>query len=202
MRRFPQLLSLLLIGALFLGMAGEVRGQALTNRQARIKSAMSAAPPSISANATILDYPSDPGGEKVLLRQGINEWTCLPDNPDLPAENPMCVDDQWMDFFDAYADKREPQITRMGFAYLLQGAVPRSNTNPEDTGPTPENEWMQEQVPHVGILVPDKALLEGMPTDPNNGGPWVMWRDTPYVHIIVPVPRYEPKEEESASSGR
>jgi len=25
------------------------------------------------------------------------------------------------------------------------------------------------------------------PTDPKSGGPWVMWKGTPYAHVMVPV---------------
>ena len=60
----------------------------------KIKEAMSAAPSSISENATILDYPEDPNGEKIVLRKGTNEWFCLPDNPHMPGKNPMCIDRQ------------------------------------------------------------------------------------------------------------
>ena len=28
---------------------------------------------------------------------------------------------------------------------------------------------------------------EGISTDPNNGGPFVMWAGTPYAHIMVPI---------------
>jgi hypothetical protein len=37
------------------------------------------------------------------------------------------------------------------------------------------------------IIVPDNALLAGLPTDPENGGPYVMWKGTPYAHVMVPV---------------
>ena len=37
------------------------------------------------------------------------------------------------------------------------------------------------------IIVPDAALLEGVPTDPNAGGPYVMWKGTPYAHIMMPT---------------
>jgi hypothetical protein len=30
-------------------------------------------------------------------------------------------------------------------------------------------------------------MLASLPTDPNNGGPWVMWKGTKYAHIMVPV---------------
>jgi hypothetical protein len=35
--------------------------------------------------------------------------------------------------------------------------------------------------------VPDGSMLEGVSTDPKNGGPWVMWRDTPYAHLMIPA---------------
>jgi len=30
-------------------------------------------------------------------------------------------------------------------------------------------------------------LLDAFSTDPKNGGPWVMWKGTPYAHLMVPV---------------
>ena len=30
-------------------------------------------------------------------------------------------------------------------------------------------------------------LLEAFPTDPDNGGPYVMWKGTPYAHLMVPI---------------
>jgi hypothetical protein len=43
-----------------------------------------------------------------------------------------------------------------------------------------------ETPPHLMIIVP-KELLEGMTDDPSSGGPFVMWGDTDYAHIMVPV---------------
>jgi hypothetical protein len=37
------------------------------------------------------------------------------------------------------------------------------------------------------LLLPDPALLDSYPTDPKNGGPYVMWKGTPYAHLMVPV---------------
>jgi hypothetical protein len=36
------------------------------------------------------------------------------------------------------------------------------------------------------IAVP-RAMLEGITDDPHGGGPYVMWKDTPYAHIMVPL---------------
>ena len=37
------------------------------------------------------------------------------------------------------------------------------------------------------VVVPDPAQLNSLPTDPHNGGPWVMWKGTKYAHIMVPI---------------
>ena len=37
------------------------------------------------------------------------------------------------------------------------------------------------------VIVPNPEELEGLSADPYNGGPFVMWKGTPYVHIMVPV---------------
>jgi hypothetical protein len=123
-----------------------------------IASAESAAPASISATATIQDWDGN------VLREGTNGWTCLPDRP------------------DAYVNKTEPTYTSVGVAYMLQGDTPVSNTDPYATAPTSEEDWVTGLGPHLMIVVPDRAALEGISTDPYNGGPWIMWPDTPYAH--------------------
>jgi hypothetical protein len=40
---------------------------------------------------------------------------------------------------------------------------------------------------HLMMLIPDLSMLEGMSTDHRNGGPWVMWPDTPYAHLMIPI---------------
>lgn len=50
----------------------------------------------------------------------------------------------------------------------------------------PDNQWVRTG-PHLMVIVPDKALLEGIPTDPRAGGPYVMWKDTPFAHVMIPV---------------
>ena len=42
-------------------------------------------------------------------------------------------------------------------------------------------------LPHLMIVVPNLASLEGISTDPNNGGPYVMYAGTPYAHIMAPI---------------
>ncbi|MCH8960073.1 MAG: hypothetical protein IH820_01765, partial [Bacteroidetes bacterium] len=106
-----------------------------------------------------------------MLREGTNGWTCLPDQPPISGNDPMCVDQPWLDWIDAGVNKKEIQITQMGFGYMLWGASPASNTDPYAEGPTPDNEWITKGVPHLMILVPEEQMLAGLPTDSENGGP-------------------------------
>jgi hypothetical protein len=148
----------------------------------KIASAMSAGPASIAEHATIKDW------DNTTLREGSNEWTCLPDVPSTPGNDPMCLDEPWLNWVHAWMNKEEPTYDRMGFGYMLAGGSPGSNLDPYAEAPTPDNEWLDEGVPHVMIIVPDAAALEGLPEHPDQGGPWVMWPGTPYVHIMAPMP--------------
>jgi hypothetical protein len=38
------------------------------------------------------------------------------------------------------------------------------------------------------VLIPDLRLLESLPTDPHAGGPYVMWKGTPFAHVMIPMP--------------
>ncbi len=40
------------------------------------------------------------------------------------------------------------------------------------------------------ILVPEVAMLKNISTDSKNGGPWVMWPDTSYAHLMIPIDSY------------
>lgn len=161
-----------------LATAGVVNAQ---DKASLIASAVSAAPNSISADATVMDWQQN------VLREGSNGWTCLPDMPESPGNDPMCLDKPWLNWAHAWMTKTKPTHTDIGFGYMLRGDSPASNTDPFAEGPTPDNEWITEAVPHIMMIVPDPKVLEGVPTDPKNGGPWVMWRGTPYVHVMIPV---------------
>jgi len=128
---------------------------------------MSAAPPNMSANATIRDWPASPGDDMVVLRAGSNSWTCLPETPESSANDPMCLDQPWLDFMTAFNKKEAPVITQMGFGYMLQtNDLAYSNTDPFATEATADNEWQDSDTPHIMILVPDAKTLDGLPTDP------------------------------------
>jgi hypothetical protein len=149
-----------------------------------IKNALSAAPAEIAGGAKVML----PTGE--VLQEGTNGWTCIPDDPEVPHNSPMCLDEVFLGFIGAWMNKQEPSFSGTGLGYMLQGSSPGSNVDPFATEPTEDNEWMTGSVPHLMMVVSDLSMLENVSTDPTSGGPWVMWAGTPYAHIMMPtVPR-------------
>ena len=151
----------------------------------KVQNAMSAAPRSISKDATVMDFPATEGGEMAVLRKGTSEWTCLPDDPSTPANDPMCLDKMAMEWAKAWMSHQDPKITSTGIGYMLQGGGSASNTDPFAKTPAAGETWMKEP-PHVMIFSAGKLDASAY-GDMHSGGPWVMWGGTPYEHLMVPV---------------
>ena len=160
-----------------------------TGDSAKIREAMSAAPADIGRGATIMDWPDAPGGQMKQLRAGTNGWMCMPSTGVAGGigADPMCLDKVFSSWADAWMNKKDPSPAQtVGTAYMLRGDKGASNTDPFATGPSPTNQWVTSG-PHVMVVVPNLAQLDAFPTDPHNGGPWVMWKGTKYAHLMMPV---------------
>jgi hypothetical protein len=150
-----------------------------------IEIAMSAGPRAITSEATIMQV--GPDGSMTELRAGTNGWMCIPDdNPAAPGNAPMCVDGPWQAFLGGWMSGEPPEIDKLGVSYMMQGGPWASNEDPFATEPPEGQDWVQEP-PHLMIVVPDPAMLDGFPTVHTTGGPYVMWAGTPYAHLMVPV---------------
>ena len=188
------LLLALVVGTVAVGLArsGSVAGQDAASpavgqdAAAKIENAMTAAPASVAAKATILDNELDANGKFVLLREGSNGWSCFPDAPATPSDDPQCLDQTWLDWLYAFMAGEEPNVAVTGFAYMLQGGTDASNTDPFATEPAEGEEWVASP-PHVMILVPGELDPTLFSNDHSSGGPYVMWAGTPYEHIMMPV---------------
>src|SRR5262245_20887951 len=60
-----------------------------------IANAASAAPELIGKNATVVTYDAK------TLRKGTNNFTCFPDDPSNPANDPICVDANGLEWMKA-----------------------------------------------------------------------------------------------------
>jgi hypothetical protein len=148
--------------------------------EARIAHAESAAPKMISQHATIQEV------DGTVLREGTNGWTCMPDT--MPGDGvPVCNDATWMALMSAVGNKTEFTASSVGISYMLKGDAGAgvSNSDPYHPDPKSADDYV-ETGPHLMIVAP-RELLEGMNDDPSTGGPYVMWKDTEYAHIMVPV---------------
>jgi hypothetical protein len=171
--------------ALLLGylLSNTIAAAAEPNKEALIRDALSAAPPSLVGTATVMDW------DHKVLRQGSGPYICHPTLPSLREKGgrePMCLDKVWVEWADAWANKKPFKANQMGIAYMMAGDTGASNTDPYAETQTATNQWVVEG-PHIMVIVPDPAQLEGIPTDPNGGGAYVMWKGTPYAHIMIPV---------------
>ena len=144
-----------------------------------MKRVMTAAPPQIVADATVVRMQS---GSMQTLKKGTNEWTCMEANA-----VPMCMDPNAMEWAHAW-QSHGPATDKTGFIYMLAGDTGASNTDPYATAKTADNHWIQtgSHVMIVGAAVKTMAgYAKTADADPTK--PYVMWPGSPYEHLMIPV---------------
>ncbi|MBV8638172.1 MAG: hypothetical protein JO322_08805 [Candidatus Eremiobacteraeota bacterium] len=139
-----------------------------------------AAPASVVQGATIVQIQKD--GSMRTVRPGSNGFTCMMLDP----KTPMCADKNAMAWMHALMTKTAPP-DQSGFMYMLGGDDGASNTDPYATAATATNHWVTTG-PHVMIVGPSVKTM-GYPAtaDADPSRPYVMWADTPYAHLMIPV---------------
>jgi hypothetical protein len=151
-----------------------------------IASAMSAAPPAVSREATIVAV--GPDGALRTLREGKGAFTCVPDDPSTPGVDPMCLDRNGFVWFKALLAKEKLPDGKIWFAYMLKGGSDASNDDPFATEPPTGAKWVQTG-PHIMIGGPGiTKMLDSYPTTADDTRkPYVMFGGTPYEHLMMPV---------------
>ncbi len=143
---------------------------------------MTAAPAAVVTDATVMQMQK--GGTMRTVHAGANGFTCMV----LPGGDgtPMCADKNAMQWMSALMTHGAPPNT-VGFVYMLAGDAGTSNTDPYATAPSPTNHWVKTG-PHVMIVGP-AAKTMGYPAnaDADPAKPYVMWPNTPYAHLMIPV---------------
>lgn len=143
----------------------------------QITNAMSAAPGPISLEATILGYPESwPGNypdevapDRIMLQEGTNGWTCLVDRPDTPGNDPMCLNDVYLEVLNAQYNLTDSPSTGIGLGYMLQGGGPEGSA------------------PHMMIFTPESNAAHSSFTSEPGPYPWVMFSETSHQHLMVLV---------------
>jgi hypothetical protein len=150
----------------------------------KVVNAMAAAPEAVSNDATVIDF--DANMKPRTLKSGTNGWTCVPDYPKSPGVDPMCLDAHGMEWLQAYAEKRTPPADKLGFAYMLLGGSDATNHDPYAAGPAAGQNWI-DTGPHVMILNIGNRFAGYPTTHDNTKVPYIMWPNTPYAHLMIPV---------------
>jgi hypothetical protein len=153
--------------------------QSATTDQDYVKRVTTAAPPQIVEQATVVRMTE---GSMQTLRKGTNGWTCMEANG-----VPMCLDPNAMEWAHAW-QTHGPATDKTGFIYMLAGDTGASNTDPYATGKTADNHWIQTGS-HVMIVGAAAKGMAGYPrtADADPTRPYVMWPDSPYEHLMIPV---------------
>jgi len=174
--------------ALIVGMVASILigewtdAHAQSGNQRLIRQALAAAPAHIAKNAAVV--APDKEGKMTELRAGTNGFTCMPDNPDSPGKDPMCVDQIGMKWLQAYVSHAsKPDTDGPGVAYMLQGGSDISANDPW-AKPDTRTKFVASP-PHWMVLWPFDAKESGLPTTPKKTGSWIMWSGTPYAHLMV-----------------
>ena len=146
-------------------MAGE------NEMEPRIAKALSAGPPAITAEATVMLL------DGTVLRDGTNGWTCFPNVGPAPESDPICGDAVWKEYLTREGRNIDKAASGPGVSYMLAS----------DT-------------PHMMVVVAEEGGFEGLNPTPGAGKTWIMWPDKPGRHAMIPiavvVPEMAEEEEE------
>ena len=131
----------------------------------KIADALRAGPIFITKDATLLDWPSAPGGHYRVLRKGSNGWTCLPAIPGYPHDEPGCFDAVFLHWIQDSVAGRTPRIDRVGISYMYVGAWVKSAKG---------SSGQEFHVgPHLMVVSPHPDDFQGLNRDGPNGMPYV-----------------------------
>lgn len=200
---FPFVAAILLAAGI--GRAAQAGDAAWKARQ--IADALSAAPPSVTKDARI--YAWNAKGEMLLLRHGTGAYACVASGmtstrvgkPPLPYPDPMCLDQNAWNFFQAVWREKNPlkpsrpYPTAPGMVWMLagmglsKGMVKIGSSREAEVTVTKSGKKITRLSPHVMIMpLPMDESISGMPTtyDPDNPeASWVMMRGTAIEHLMI-----------------
>lgn len=163
-----------------------------SNDKDKIADALRAGPTFITKDATILDWPSTPGGEYRVLRKGMSEWSCLPGVPGYSHDEPGCFDAVFMQWVKDSLAGRDPHIDRIGIAYMYAGAWV-----PNMSGTKTDSKSDEFQVgPHIMIVSPHQYQDELRPLsdDGSNGMPYVAHLPSGKdLYLVMPFRQWDDK---------
>jgi hypothetical protein len=159
----------------------------------KIASAMRAGPKFVTQNATVLDWPSSPGGEFRVLRDGTSGWSCLPGRPEATHDEPGCFDQVFLQFMKDSMAGRTPNLRSVGISYMYGGFWVAGKSHATGSG----NEF--HVGPHVMIIGLDQKIIQTLNHDGSNGEPYVNHLPgRTELYLVIPIREWDDAQEVSA----
>jgi hypothetical protein len=149
------------------GFAQTPSGTSSTDAE-KIADALRAGPDFITRDATVLDWPSAPGGPYRVLRHGAGAWTCLPGLYESSHHEPDCLDPTFLKWMQETVAGRTPHVDRVGIAYMYTGEFV-----PNKAGKRVTRSAEFHVGPHVMIITPHQDELAGFGRDGSAGTPYI-----------------------------
>lgn len=162
------------------------------SKEWQIKAFTSAAPAFIGDHATVI------GASGKVIRKGSNGWRCEPFMP-MPEGGfktphdaaPACSDSNAVAWANAYKSQQIPELESDGWIWMLHGDLGVDNFKPYTDGQkNMGHKHFIESGAHLMLMPKNPSSLDGQSTEYTSGGPYVMFKGTPYVHLMIPVEGY------------
>ena len=151
----------------------------------KVADALRAAPAFITKDATLLDWPTTPGGEYRVLRKGSSQWTCLPAIPGYPHDEPGCFDRVFLRWLQESLAGRTPRIDRIGIAYMYVGAWVKAVK-----GASSDHEF--HVGPHLMVVGPHQDEFQGFNRDASSGMPYVTHLpNRTELFLVMPIRQWD-----------
>src|SRR5579864_3534261 len=159
----------------------------------KIASAMRAGPKFVTQNATVLDWPTSPGGEFRVLRDGTSGWSCLPGRPEATHDEPGCFDQVFLQFMKDSMAGRLRSVQSVGISYMYGGFWVPNKSHATGSG----NEF--HVGPHIMIIGLDQKIMQTLNQDGSNGEPYVNHLPAhTELYLVIPIREWEDEQEVSA----
>lgn len=161
----------------------------LAQNQAEIDKALLAAPASLRADATVIQWKLDQTYE--TLKKGTSTLVCY-DQSGFPQEQPFAVECTSLDNLDRVAQNM--QARALGDRAKSQATLDAAERDGSRVEPEYGSIFYQLQGPdpehlrtHVTIAVPGATTAStGLPENNSRGGAWIMNAGTSTAHIMIP----------------
>jgi hypothetical protein len=158
----------------------------------KIASAMRAGPKFVTQNATVLDWPSWPGHEFRVLRDGTSGWSCLPGRPEATRDEPGCFDQVFLQFMNDSMAGRTPNVQSVGISYMYGGFWVANKSHATGSG----NEF--HVGPHIMIIGLDQKIIQTLNHDGSNGEPYVNHLSGhTELYLVIPIREWDDAPEVS-----